>query len=225
MSKQATLGPIDPSVTSPLNPSVPGANPDAKHPVSVEAINGYLELAKEMGIKDGDNNLGVLQMLTAHVHPLVLGSVFRTRSQIRMMGKRLLLGHMSCSEAKIDEILDFLCSESGSHDYTINRSEARDVLGLNVETPSEDLYNLMWGIHNDIAEEMELRVPFEPGLNISTSEAKTSRYQLVRGLVESIEVGAHRYLSEGTVTPVNLPDGQLGLRDRRHLEGWKHERP
>src|SRR5262245_54964849 len=39
MTKQATLGPIDPSVQSALNPNVPGAPPNQKVPVSVEAIN------------------------------------------------------------------------------------------------------------------------------------------------------------------------------------------
>src|SRR4051812_38640883 len=29
MTKQATLGPIDPSITGPLNPQIPGAAPDA----------------------------------------------------------------------------------------------------------------------------------------------------------------------------------------------------
>lgn len=46
MTKQATLGPIDPSVNTPLNPTVPNAGPQARVPVSVEAIKGFLELAK-----------------------------------------------------------------------------------------------------------------------------------------------------------------------------------
>src|SRR6059036_2761917 len=38
MTKQAVLGPIDPSTNSPLNPQVPGAPPHVRAPVSVEAI-------------------------------------------------------------------------------------------------------------------------------------------------------------------------------------------
>jgi ClpP class serine protease len=38
MTKQAALGPIDPSVNSPLNPQIPGAPPMARASVSVEAI-------------------------------------------------------------------------------------------------------------------------------------------------------------------------------------------
>lgn len=36
MSKQSTLGPIDPSVNHPMNPQVLGTNPPQKAPVSVE---------------------------------------------------------------------------------------------------------------------------------------------------------------------------------------------
>src|SRR3989338_8569738 len=56
MTKQATLGPIDPSVNTLLNPQVPGAGPQAKVPVSVEAMRGFLELTKtEVGVKDQKN--------------------------------------------------------------------------------------------------------------------------------------------------------------------------
>ena len=47
MSKQATLGPIDPSVNSPLNPQVPGAPPNARLPVSVEEVAAYFQLGTE----------------------------------------------------------------------------------------------------------------------------------------------------------------------------------
>lgn len=57
MTKQATLGPIDPSVNGPLNPSVPGANnPNAKVPVSVEFVDAYLQMAKtELKITDEES--------------------------------------------------------------------------------------------------------------------------------------------------------------------------
>ncbi len=56
MTKQATLGPIDPSVNTPLNPQIEGAPIGAKVPVSVEAIKGYIGLAQdELDIKNDDN--------------------------------------------------------------------------------------------------------------------------------------------------------------------------
>lgn len=42
MTKQATLGPIDPSVNTPLNPPIPNAPPQSNYPVSVEAVKDTL---------------------------------------------------------------------------------------------------------------------------------------------------------------------------------------
>jgi ClpP class serine protease len=48
MTKQATLGPIDPSLTGPLNPAIPGASADSRAPVSVEAVRGYIEILRAL---------------------------------------------------------------------------------------------------------------------------------------------------------------------------------
>lgn len=63
--------------------------------------------------------------------------------------------------AKTKKIIDFLCSESGSHDYTINRREAKQ-LGLNVEIPSEKLYALLKDWSREMRSELEIAVPFDP---------------------------------------------------------------
>lgn len=81
MTKQASLGPIDPSVTTPLNPIVLGAPPSVRAPVSVEAIKGYLEIAtEELGIKDDAAMASIFTALSQQVHPIVLGQVFRAFS-------------------------------------------------------------------------------------------------------------------------------------------------
>ena len=77
MTKQASLGPIDPSITTPLNPMVPGAGQNARAPVSVEAIKGYLEIAtKELAIKDDAAMASIFTALSAQVHPIVPWSGF-----------------------------------------------------------------------------------------------------------------------------------------------------
>ena len=48
MTKQATLGPIDPSLNHPLGPPVPGGVANHRVPVSVEAVQGYLDIANEV---------------------------------------------------------------------------------------------------------------------------------------------------------------------------------
>lgn len=116
MSKQATLGPIDPSLTGPLNPLIPGAAPEARAPVSVEAVKGYIEMAKcDFGVKSGTDMAKVLTDLANKVHPLVLGAIFRSRSQIQFLARELLKSQVR-DDSKIKKIIGFLCSESGSHD-------------------------------------------------------------------------------------------------------------
>lgn len=224
MTKQATLGPIDPSVNTPLNPMVPGGPPTARVPVSVEAINGFIELAKQIGIETGTDMTQVLSILTSHVHPLVLGQVFRTRSQIRMLGKRLLSMHMQ-DDDRIEKVLSFLCSESGSHDYTIYRQEARDDLGLNVEPPDE-AYEIIKRVYDNVTAELQLTVPYDPNLLLAGQNQTT--YELRRALIESVNGGSHRFVSEGHLTRHRVVDPNTGIvregvQDNRTFEGWKHE--
>ncbi len=223
MTKQATLGPIDPSVNGPLNPAIPGAPPQVRAPVSVEAINGFLEFAKkEAGLK-GHDLAEVLMKLAAEVHPLVLGDVYRSRSQIRMLARRLLTRQLA-KPRQVERILDFLCSESGSHDYTIYRKEARDELGLQVEKPDDALYAKIKAIYDDFAGEMVLRSPFSPESILG--KANQVQYSFCRALVESVPAGSTAFVSEGELTrqQVQVPPGitQVAVHDRRTFEGWRH---
>ncbi len=227
MTKQATLGPIDPSVNTPLNPQVPGAPPNARIPVSVEAINGFIELAKEeLKINSSTDLTTVLTILSSHVHPLVLGQVYRTRSQIRMLGKRLLSKHIQ-DDGKIEKLLQFLCSESGSHDYTIYRQEARDDLGLNILSPDDEQYKIIKAIYDDVAKELELTSPYDPLLFLKGQNE--INYELRRALVESVNAGSHRFVSEGRLAKRRVVDQSKGVmhegvQDDRTFEGWKYER-
>lgn len=223
MTKQATLGPIDPSVLGPLNPGVPGAPPNAKVPVSVEAINGYLEFARE-ALGDGADLEEIVKLLSQQVHPLVLGDAYRARSQIRMLARKLLTRQLT-DEKRVERILEFLCSESGSHDYTINRREARDDLGLRIERPDESLYSLVKSLYDDIANDLELTTPYNPNLLLGTQP--TTTYTLRRALVESVAGGSHVFVSEGSLgrQRVQSQPGlvQEAVVDQRTFEGWRHE--
>jgi len=225
MTKQATLGPIDPSITGPLNPQIPGAGGQARVPVSVEAINGYVEFSRSaLGKGDQSGMNALLAQLATQVHPLVLGSVYRSRAQIRMLAKRLVKRHLKKDE-EIEEVLNFLCSESGSHDYTIFRREARDELHLHVEKPTDAGYTLIKSIYDDIAKELELNTPYDPNVVLGTNQS--APYAFRRGLVESNDGGCHVHVSEGTLHrhQVTLPPGivQRAIQDERTFEGWRHE--
>lgn len=226
MTRQATLGPIDPSINGPLNPEIPGAPPQQRAPVSVEAINGFVAFAKkEVGLESEDAKLAVLASLSERVHPLVLGEVYRSRTQIRMLGQKLIKRQLS-DDTQVQKVLDFLCSESGSHDYTIYRQEARDELGLKVERPNDEQYEIIRDLHHDYSDEMQLGVPLHPEA-ILAGQAQGA-YSHVRAAVESIGGGSHRYVSEGMLVrqQIQVPPGitQMAIADSRSFEGWRHEK-
>lgn len=189
MSKQAALGPIDPSITyHPLNPQIPGAPPDARAPVSVEAVNGYLDMAKSLLRDNSDQLSQVLAELSNKVHPLVLGEIFRTRAQIRELARRLLQRQVD-DEKKRQALIDFLCAESGSHDYTINRREARD-LGLKVDKPDDRFYQTLKKLNENVRETLRLSERYDPLRELGG--APTIAYSHVRCLLESPEGGRYR---------------------------------
>lgn len=220
MTKQATLGPIDPSVNTPLNPQLPGGQPMANVAVSVEDLTAFIDQAREAL---GNASIApVFERLVQSVHPLVIGKAYRTRSQIRMLGERLLSNHMQSRETR-DKALDFLCSESGSHDYTINRREARQSLCLPVETPSPQFYDLIKNLYNDIANELELTTPYDANFILGSRDE--ADYTFRRALIESLAGGEDTFVSEGVFIrqSVEIQPGAIGhvVNDRRQFEGWR----
>lgn len=231
MTKQATLGPIDPSLNSPLNPQNPQlpGNPQARVPVSVESIKGYFELAKkDLGIKNSEIS-SILINLSNQVHPLVLGDVYRSRTQIQMLARKLLSQQLK-NESQIKKIISFLCSDSGSHDYTIYRREAKEELGLNIEKPDDNFYKIIKETFTSIQSELELKKAFDPNTLLGTNTQ--SNYSCRRALVESILGGTDVFVSEGTIVkstknmpqaPNTPPVQRVIVEDQRKFEGWKHE--
>lgn len=231
MTKQATLGPIDPSVNGPFNPMMPGINdPNAKLPVSVEFVNAYIEMAKvNFGINDQRCMTDILLSLSEKIHPMTLGQVFRTRSQIQMLARKLMKWHGLKPEEE-DNIVKFLCSESGSHDYSIHRKEAVENLGLRVEKPTMEFYKIIKAIYDDISSELEFESPYDP--SILLNKQNPYHYTFRRGLIESLYNGTDVYVSEGdlSIAQVGGGMGPMGpipvknqLQDKRIFEGWKHE--
>jgi len=204
---------------------IPGiSDPNAKVPVSVEFVNAYMEMAKrDFGITNQRNMTEILLNLSEKIHPLTLGQVYKSKSQIQMLARKLMK-YQNLGTEKEDAIIKFLCSESGSHDYSIRRKEAKENLGLNIEKPSMDLYSIIKQIYDDISNELEN--PYNPTILLNTSQRL--QYSFRRGLIESIGNGSDVYVSEGELikqsfVPAPGMAPQTSLADNRTFEGWKHE--
>lgn len=222
MTKQATLGPIDPSITRAMSPVVPNTNPPQRLPISVESVKGYFSLLKEeFGAKSDVALSAAYTKLSEYIHPLVLGDVYRTQKQIQMLAEKLLRMH-DTDKKKIKNIVSFLCSDSGSHDYTINRTEAR-TLGLNVESPSQKTYNELKAWFIDIANELELKNAYDPAKVIGANNRVN--YLFKRCLIESVAYGQDAFISEGTlVKDTVMVNGteRISIGNSLFYEGWRH---
>lgn len=225
MTKQAVLGPIDPSLRNPLNPQVSVGGQSKQVPVSVESVRGYLNLTREeLKIRDKDNITRVLLDLSNQIHPLVLGDIFRSREQIRFLANKLLPRQVK-DEEKVKSIVDFLCGDSGSHDYTIDRREAFE-LGLNIEKPSVEFYGILRKVHESYSEELKLLRPYSPQEILATVEPGNGvTYTIPRALVEGTVGGCYRYVSEGHMQVIQIQTQggvpQPALQDDRTFEGWR----
>ena len=224
MTKQAAIGPIDPSVNNPLNPRTEIAGQTRQVPVSVESVRGYLDVAREeLQISDQKDLRSVLLNLTNYIHPLVLGEIFRSQTQIRYLAKKLLPLQVE-DEDKIESIINFLCADSGSHDYTINRREAAD-LGLRIDKPSDVLYKIIREVHLSYATELKLLEPYTPNSLLSNVQSDVpTDFSITRALVEGATDESYGFVSEGNLTRVGVTVqgvAQEGIKDDRTFEGWR----
>ncbi|MFA6711783.1 MAG: serine protease [Candidatus Caldatribacteriota bacterium] len=218
MTKQATLSPIDPSINTPLNPS--GPNTNEKLPVSVESIKGFIQLAKEeLGIIGSEESAEVLAILAKEIHPLVLGDVFRARSHIRMLARKLLEIHFKANTEIIEKISNFLCSDSWNHHYSINRKEAKESLGLIIEIPNDEMYSLIKLIYDDISAELLLRESFNPAAILGDKDQVL--YSFKRALLETMAFGQYSFITKGKIDKiVSENEMAIQIHENRYFEDW-----
>ena len=118
-----------------------------------------IELAKTVVGPNNEVALGPIMVdLARQVHPLVLGEGYRRRQQTRSLAELLLAPHVKNATNR-KKIVDFLSSDSGSHDYTLNCREA-GALGLPVEKCSKNLYPVVSKLFKNFRDEMKLGEPF-----------------------------------------------------------------
>jgi hypothetical protein len=173
MTRLATLSSIDPSLTTPLNPTADAPFPGMPMPmmpgqkvpvpVGVESVAGFKKLVREEWRLDKEGTAEAFRLLTEKVGPLLLGDLQRSKQQIVRLATNLMRLHAApLREEKIKKIVETLVSGLGSHDYLLGAEEARDEVGLHVAQEDAELEDLILHLYEDFAEEMELGSPFNP---------------------------------------------------------------
>ena len=190
MSRAGQLTPVDPSITSPFNPTLslePNAPPQFL-PVSVEDVIGFLDLVrKEAKVTSEANMTQLMQTLASDVRPLALGSVYRAKEQIKMLARKLLEFHMKSDgeKAKVEGIVTALTRELYSHDYVISRKEAKNLLGLKIAECSDDLETALMALFQNYAEDLQLRNAYSPEAALGTQGTRVTT--LDRAFIESAD--------------------------------------
>ncbi|MCL4339952.1 MAG: ATP-dependent Clp protease proteolytic subunit [Nitrososphaerota archaeon] len=225
MTKMGQLSPIDPSVTSPFGPqiSVPGPmNVTQTVPVNVEDVISYLELAKrELNLKDEDSLVRVFDRLAQSISPLALGTINRTREQISFLAKMLLSRHMH-DEKKMEQIIQTITKGRFSHDYMVGRSEAKNVLGLDiVDTPArldKDILNLYY----EYDQLLQLSTPYNPEAVLGQKDTEVETFN--RAIIESDNLAyvfrTTKEVKRVTFGPPQVPTPTVGYSERVLSENW-----
>lgn len=232
MSRMGQLSPVDASLNSPYNPVAPPQQPGAPPqflPVSVESVIGYLNLArKEVNLHEDNALAAILRGLTEKVHPLALGEVYRSRELSSDIATRLLkMGKRDLSQADVDRVVDVLTKRMGSHNYTIGRKEARELLGAWVKDPSPTAERLIMDLYSDYHRILLLDSNVSLEDDLGKEDQRVLTY--VRAIVEST-VRLDQFLTVRKVqrtklaapSPVGLPQGISveGYQQTLLREGW-----
>ena len=228
MSRLGQLSPIDPSITSPLGPTIQVPSQPGQQqviPVSVEDAIGFMDLAtKEVGLKEERSILAAFDRLSSQVHPLALGAVYRSREQIIVLADRLLSFHMKDDEQKEerDRIVTRLTRELGSHDYLIGRTEAKTRLKLNVIDVVPDLEQKILALFGEYSALLDLRIPYNPEGFLGVNQVTTGTFN--RAIVETTELtNVFRTIKEIQRVQVQVPGMQrptAGIQERASFESW-----
>jgi len=230
MTRAATLSPIDPSISQPLNPAVQ-LNPQLPPqilPLNVESVAGYRALVTKEWHADKS---ALLRILAARVHPLALGDVYRTRQQIAMLASQLLKQHRK-DFLSIRRIVDTLSKNLGSHDYLIYLSEAKKLLGSQI-VHDELTEELILKLYDEYLADMQLGVPYDPAILLAQSQqagqpglpqVRNTQVEVALAMIES------REKTDTAIKRVNLferqaqrPDGSISrnILEEVVFAGWE----
>ncbi|MDZ4254421.1 MAG: hypothetical protein U1A72_17775 [Sulfuritalea sp.] len=233
MHPMGMLGPTDATVANQFNP-LDSRNQQALG-ISVEDVTAYLALIKEdAGIQHEDQLVTAFNLLADKVHPLALGNVKRHMSQSRMMAKKLLSLHMNPDDNahRVSTIVENLTSKSFFHGHPINRTEAREQVGLKtVENPTALVEKAMWRLYLEYEKEMQMSSPFDvasefmaehPALNPGDT-ARTSKKAAKMAFIESLSATDY-YRMEYELVGQKLPTHATSVTLVTSNKGWTKER-
>ena len=163
MGRKAELGPIDPTL---VRENAGGGSTIPPSEVSVEDVSSYISFIKERaGISDQSALARLVGKLSDNLTPLVIGSVNRQHSHIRLVARKLLASHLEkIDEERLSSIVEALTEKMYSHGHAIGRREAKEV-GLPIEDATGNLEKAIMNLFIEYEKELNL----DQSLDLETS--------------------------------------------------------
>lgn len=225
MTRLGQLSPIDPSVNSPLNPSIQNPKQLGQTiavPVSVEDVIGFLDLARvEGGLKEERSILAAFDRLSSQVHPLALGAVYRSREQIVQLADRLLAFHMEDGEER-QRIVTRLTRELGSHDYLIGRTEAK-TLKLNVVDAEPGVETKIKSLFEEYTALLQLGTSYNADGFLGADDQRLGTF--TRAIIETSELTnvfqTTKDIQRVQIPQPGVPVPMVAFHERPTFEGWR----
>ena len=144
MGAKGELGPIDPIV---VVRKVTEAG-ITEQPTNVEDVMSYISFLKEKaGITDQAAIASSVNLLTNNLEPNVIGNIYRTKSHMDLVARKLLLSRKNKPEENaIANIIEALVEKTYNHGHAIGRKEAID-LGLPIISPTATIEDAIWKLY------------------------------------------------------------------------------
>lgn len=155
MHPHASLGPIDPQITT----RSPDGNPIQ---FSYEDLGAFLKfLEKEAKLTQQDHTASIIKQLFSTIDPVSVGGAQRASELSTQVGARLLSMHMTDSKGKetAKTIAKNLNKSFFAHGDAVSRSRAME-LKLKIAEPNPEFEKLIWESYLGLESYMEIRTPF-----------------------------------------------------------------
>ena len=151
----SNLGPVDPQL------SYNKKNTTEKILFGAEDLNHFLDFVrKDVGISDQEQLGRAFDLVCKEIGAIPIGVAKRSSYLSLSMGEKLLSLHMK-DQNKVKAISEALSKSFYHHGYAVGRKEAKEI-GLPIKNPGDNLEELMWQIWEDLEQEMQCNIPFNP---------------------------------------------------------------
>ncbi|MBN2280371.1 MAG: hypothetical protein JXQ65_07320 [Candidatus Marinimicrobia bacterium] len=216
-ANRIVMSPI--SQLSPVDPEGVFQRDGKKQRIEVEDVLGFVDFAKErIGLNEQESLSEALKLLCNEVNPTIVGSVNRTLSLIRRLSENLLKLHLTdiSSQAQIEQIVGHLTQKLFSHNHSIGRDEAKNLLGFKdiIEYADDGVWevsDLLIAEYHDFLNENK---PFNPQDHLTENGEGT--FEASRAILETTN---HGHVYEATYNVIK--DQNQGIKINVVSQGWK----